>query len=264
MSVQAMSWAFGVSLEDLADTAARHVLLVLANFAGEDGKGAFPSKETIRQHTGLSIRTIGYKLDLLKEMGFISEGNQAIAAAYISRSDRRPVVYDLYIRKRGAMPAPREKSERGANDGTGCNSQHNGVQLKTQRGAPVAPKPSINHPLTIKDIVGQPDTAAKVIEYLNQRTGSKFKPVQSNTQLINARLKEGHSLETVIAVIDRKCAEWLNDPKMSAYLRPGTLFSAKNFNNYAGVIDKPLAPQSTQVTDDLNDTSWMNEPEGWL
>ena len=74
MSIQALSWALSLDLEQLSDPAARHVLMALANYAGEDGRAAFPSKETIRQHTGLSIRTIGYKLDLLKENGFISEG----------------------------------------------------------------------------------------------------------------------------------------------------------------------------------------------
>lgn len=145
-----MSWAMSIELEELSDPAARHVLLALANYAGEDGRAAFPSKETIRQHTGLAIRTIGYKLDLLKETGFISEGNQAIAAAYISRTDRRPTVYDLAL-KRGASVAPRS-IERGATDNTaGCNLQHNGVQLTTERGAPHAPNTSYNHQVTIKE-----------------------------------------------------------------------------------------------------------------
>lgn len=150
MSIQAMSWAMSLDLEALSDPAARHVLMVLANYAGEDGKAAFPSRETIRQHTGLSIRTINYKLNLLKENGFIVEGNQAIAAAYISHADRRPTVYDLLL-KRGATVAPRS-TERGAiDDTTGCNLQHNGVQPTTQRGAPVAPNTSFNHQVTIKE-----------------------------------------------------------------------------------------------------------------
>lgn len=150
MSIQAISWAMSIELEELSDPSARHVLMALANYAGEDGKAAFPSRETIRQHTGLAIRTIGYKLSLLEELGFISKGNQAIAAAYISRSDRRPTVYDLAL-KRGASVAPRD-IERGANDDTtGCNLRHNGVQMTAERGAPVAPNTSYNHPLTVKE-----------------------------------------------------------------------------------------------------------------
>lgn len=150
MSIQAMSWAMSIELDELNDPAARHVLITLANYAGEDGRAAFPSKETIRQHTGLAIRTIGYKLDLLKENGFISEGNQAIAAAYISRTDRRPTVYDLAL-KRGARVAPRSIERGATDDRTGCNLQQNGVQLTTERGAPHAPNTSLNHQVTIKE-----------------------------------------------------------------------------------------------------------------
>ncbi len=46
----------------------------------------------------------------------------------------------------GANPAPRTK--RGADDATGCNSQQNGVQPETERGAAAAPNPSLNHQVT--------------------------------------------------------------------------------------------------------------------
>ena len=38
-----------------------------------------------------------------------------------------------------------------------------------------------------------------------------------------------------MAVIDKKCAEWLHDPKMRAYLRPETLFGAK----FEGYLNAP-------------------------
>ena len=142
MSVQAMSWALSLPVQTLKDSSARHVLLCLANYAGSNGAGAFPSASTLAQDTGLSERTVRYKLDDLEKFGLIQKGNQAIAAVHIDRHDRRPVVYDLQI-LRGANPAPREK--RGADDATGCNSQQNGVQPGTERGAAAAPNPSLNH-----------------------------------------------------------------------------------------------------------------------
>ena len=54
--------------------------------------------------------------------------------------------------------------------------------------------------------------------------------------LIAARLKEGATIEDCHAVVDAKVAEWKSDPKWSSYLRPATLFSAKNFANYVGQI----------------------------
>lgn len=137
-----MSWALSLPVQTLKDSSARHVLLCLANYAGSNGTGAFPSASTLAQDTGLSERTVRYKLDDLEQSGLIKKGNQAIAAVHIDRHDRRPVVYDLQI-LRGANPAPRAK--RGADDTTGCNSQQNGVQPGTERGAAAAPNPSLNH-----------------------------------------------------------------------------------------------------------------------
>ena len=120
-----MSWALQIAKTELSDPTARHVLLCLGNYASADGRGAYPSANTLAEDTGLSERTIRYKLDALEAGGFIVRGNQALAAVYIERHDRRPVVYDLQL-VRGANAAPRSK--RGANDGTGCSSQQNGVQ----------------------------------------------------------------------------------------------------------------------------------------
>lgn len=138
MSIQSMVWA--LEQQEIKDSTCRHVLLCLANYAGSDGRGAFPSALTLAVDTGLSERTVRYKLDALESAGLIRRGNQSIAAAYIDRHDRRPVVYDL-IEKRGAPDAPR--SERGADeDATGCSSEQNGVQMTTERGAAAAPNTS--------------------------------------------------------------------------------------------------------------------------
>lgn len=139
-----MSWALSLPVQTLKDSSARHVLLCLANYAGSNGAGAFPSASTLAQDTGLSERTVRYKLDDLEQSGLIKKGNQAIAAVHIDRHDRRPVVYDLQI-FRGANPAPRAK--RGADDAAGCSSQQIGVQTGTERGAAAAPNTSLNHQL---------------------------------------------------------------------------------------------------------------------
>src|SRR5690606_6984357 len=118
VSVQAMAWALQIAKTELTDPTARHVLLCLANYAGVDGRGCFPAAAKLGENTGLSERTIRYKLDDLEAGGFIVRGNQALAAVYIERHDRRPVVYDLQL-LRGASAAP--GSKRGANDVTGCN-----------------------------------------------------------------------------------------------------------------------------------------------
>ena len=158
-----MSWALSLPIQSLKDPSARHVLLCLANYAGSNGAGAFPSASTLAQDTGLSERTVRYKLNDLEKSGLIQKGNQAIAAVHIDRHDRRPVVYDLQL-LRGANSAPRTK--RGADDATGCNSQQNGVQPTTERGAATAPNTSINHQVTeeqqreISEVIAEQDRQA--------------------------------------------------------------------------------------------------------
>lgn len=73
----------------------------------------------------------------------------------------------------------------------------------------------------------------EIINYLNQKTGKRFSPKsEANRKLINGRLREGRTIDDFKYVIDVKCDHWLNDQKMSEYLRPSTLFSQKNFENY--------------------------------
>ncbi|MEK6291078.1 MAG: helix-turn-helix domain-containing protein, partial [Paraburkholderia tropica] len=142
MSIQAMAWA--IEQQEIKDSLARHVLLCLANYADNHGKTAFPSTATLVKDTGMSRSTILRKLDLLEEMGLIVKGNQKVVAAYIDRGDRRPVCYDMAMKKRGVTVTPRE-SERGVTqDGTGCQPDANGVSGRRERGVTVTPNPSLN------------------------------------------------------------------------------------------------------------------------
>ena len=73
---------------------------------------------------------------------------------------------------------------------------------------------------------------AEVIEYLNEVCGTDYKPTSKKTKdLINARLKEGFTVEDFKTVIYKKAKQWVDDPKMCKYLRPETLFSNK-FEGY--------------------------------
>ena len=71
-----------------------------------------------------------------------------------------------------------------------------------------------------------------VIDYLNEKIGARYKASSSiNKRLIDARVKEGYTLDDFKRVIDNKVASWSHDQKMSKYLRPQTLFGTK-FESY--------------------------------
>jgi uncharacterized phage protein (TIGR02220 family) len=72
----------------------------------------------------------------------------------------------------------------------------------------------------------------RVVDYLNRKTNSKFKPqTKATIQFIDARVKEGFLPEDFKAVIDFKSKQWIGDPENQQYLRPATLFGNK-FEGY--------------------------------
>lgn len=131
MSIQAVAW---VLKQQVGDPTAKHVLMCLANYAGEDGENAFPSVSRLMKDTELSERSIREKLTWLTDKGFIKFGDQSISEAYAKRKDRITTCYDLILR--GAAGAPRES--------TGCTERRDGVQVAPPRGAGGAPNPSYN------------------------------------------------------------------------------------------------------------------------
>lgn len=75
------------------------------------------------------------------------------------------------------------------------------------------------------------DIYIKVIQHLNEKAGTRYKPSSSKTKTcIHARLAEGFTLDDFYTVIDKKCAEWIGT-EWEKFLRPETLFGTK-FEGY--------------------------------
>ena len=85
-----------------------------------------------------------------------------------------------------------------------------------------------------------------VISHLNKTANTAYKPnTQATIELINAREKEGYTLDDFIMVINAKCSEWLYDDQHNKYLRPETLFGNK-FEGYVNTAR--LGKHLTQST----------------
>lgn len=80
------------------------------------------------------------------------------------------------------------------------------------------------------------------IQYLNQETGHTYKFIATHTKFIQARYKDGYTLEDFKKVIDTKVAQWKNNSQMAQYLRPKTLFSPSNFDSYLNESPKQGQP----------------------
>jgi hypothetical protein len=100
VSVEAITWALNLAPVPTDRTGrpsspCRFVLGGLANHAGPDGTGAFPSVATLVHYTSLSERTVRTCLDRLEAEGIITPCDPDIIAARIKRADQRPQGWDL-------------------------------------------------------------------------------------------------------------------------------------------------------------------------
>ena len=113
----------------------------------------------------------------------------------------------------------------------------------------------------------QPDTLAQqrreVIEYLNKKTDSKFKPnAKGNKSVIDPRLKEGYTVDDMKMIIDAMYSKWhgnkfSNGSMGDDYLRPETLFRVSKIEGYLNVARKM---KKRQKPDDMFDMGgWIRE-----
>lgn len=132
----------------------------------------------------------------------------------------------------------------------------NQTQVKPKTGKPMLDKPMLDKPTLenqtlintnqintnttntnskkITSSSNEQDTVPykKIIDYLNQKAGTKYRSNTSlNQSLIRSRYNEGFTVEDFVQVINNKTTEWKSDEKMSKYLRPKTLFGT-NFESY--------------------------------
>lgn len=136
MSLRALTWAIYEIGSTLKDASAYRVLLILADNANDEGRGAYPSASTIAEETGMSLRTVRNKLNDLETAGIIMRGDQALAD-YLP-ANRRSVVWDLNLdNNRRAESAPQHTPATTTTRGAKSAPQTDGsdVQQGCNRGA---------------------------------------------------------------------------------------------------------------------------------
>lgn len=92
----------------------------------------------------------------------------------------------------------------------------------------------------------------EIIEYLNMKTGSKFKATtKPYIQAIRSRLKEGYTVNDFKTVIDKKCREW-KGTKLEKYLTPKTLFAPSHFDTYLNSNEMAAMTDTERKVAELN------------
>lgn len=116
--------------------------------------------------------------------------------------------------------------------------------LQSSSSTPLTPlsgKPDDEPPKKLNGASFYPD-AEDVLTYLNRSTGKGFEFRNRNGELtasgekIVQRLRQGYTRQELREVVHAKCEQWKDDDKMHEYLRPATLFSKENFEQYLGEL----------------------------
>lgn len=223
---------------------------VIYGFSQTDGAKFTGSRKYLAEWCGCSMATVDRTLNSLVEKGFISR------TSYVTKHGYRAVEY--------AAMGPTHIDEPSAVEPRTTDTDY-------PRTPTAEPQPLLNEPK-------EPDPIEEIVDHLNQRAETHYKATTANTRkLINARLKEGFTVDEIKLVIDKKCAEWLNNPAMVEYLRPETLFgnkfegylnsnavsrnnrAAMRYNNTAQQPISPAAAEYLRLNKEFADMPWPGE-----
>lgn len=117
------------------------------------------------------------------------------------------------------------------------------MEQGTGNGVPPSSPAPAGDPIPTKTI--RMNKARPVLHLLNQESGRAFRETEANLLLIAARLdEEGVTVESMMQMVRRQCAKWRNDPKMSEFLRPETLFGKTKFESYHANRNMPINDES--------------------
>lgn len=153
-----------------------------------------------------SERTIRRILDELKQLGYLKITK---LMPNETKTGRIEYIYDIY-------EEPQKTS-----------GQTSGQKQGTDFGRLPLYNKILNNKINNNNI----NIVEEAVKYLNEKTDQHYKSSTPKTRtLINARVKEGFTLEDFKKVIDNKTAEW-QYTDMERYLRPETLFGTK-FEGY--------------------------------
>ena len=123
----------------------------------------------------------------------------------------------------------------------------------SQQPEPPAPDPVLPPKARARAI------AAKAVDYLNARAGTKYRHTDGTLRLPIARVIEGATEADLIAVIDHKVAQAAKGDFDRKYLRPETLFNATKFASYIGQL-APATPSSHQQPAKVTVRAWADDP----
>lgn len=222
-------------------------LIILANKNGEVDM----TPEAISRRTTIPLEIIQNGIERLMQDDPDSRSPDENGRRIVPLSEHRAwgwriVNYDHYRKIR----SEEERREYHRNYMREKRSVKQNVKVSTSgdQCQPIAVSSKQNAVSNEKALSGKPDAslqkeekqqrkaqAIEILQFLNERAGKAFRPVDTNLDFIAGRLKDGMTPLQARQIILRKQSEWAGT-EMEQYLRPATLFNKTNCEQYLGEL----------------------------
>ena len=95
------------------------------------------------------------------------------------------------------------------------------------------------------------ETDIRILDYFNSKCNTSYRyKNQEILKLIHGRLKDGFNEDDFKRVIDIKFEDWFDNPDMSKYLKPSTLFRPSHFEEYLNQRTRGEPKTRSQLIDE--------------
>ena len=220
------------------------LLMMVADWTGDDGKGFAKSAKTIASQLHMSERTVHNKLRSLREKGFLRYGNQHIVDDIAP--NRRPKVYDMHL--------PKNRGERNAPQKTGMNQGCNWHESGMNQGCTQRADNTTKSIETIKTI--ERDPRAKTTTPIP----TDWKPTEEHRALadrlgidcdIEAEKFRDRALDSAARSADwnAKYRNWLVKGKERGFATPKDSNARRRFTWGSEEVKRVLGPIACEGTD---------------
>lgn len=200
------------------------------------GEGCFASNNHFADFFGVTPGRASQIVKSLKKKGYIEVTYERNGKQVVRRLIRvvRKLKGGIKYSKGGYL----ENAE-------GSNTVFSNTESNTEEGSKAGQSPAPQPPVNEEEKI----PFKEIIDYLNEKTGSRYKDVAGNQKMIRARWNEGYRLDDFKKVIDNKSEDWLGTTakdgrEMDQFLRPSTLFGNK-FDQYLNEKHERVEPENS-------------------
>lgn len=234
------------------------LLMMVADWTGDDGKGFAKSAKTIASQLHMSERTVHNKLRSLREKGFLRYGNQHIVDDIAP--NRRPKVYDMHLPKqRGERNAPQEikpknRGERNAPQKTGMNQGCNWHESGMNQGCTQRADNTTKSIETIKTIESNARARKQIPIPADWKPSEEHRALADRLGIdcdIEAEKFRDRALDSAARSADwnAKYRNWLTKGKERGFATPKDSNARRRFTWGSEEVKRVLGPIACEGTD---------------